>query len=45
MKQWRARCLPVGRSNAGYHYLGGPRTVCQIGNAFTKAMIALQGEK
>jgi len=43
MEQWRAKCLVVGRSNAGYHYLGSPKTICQIGKAFGEAMIALQG--
>jgi alpha-galactosidase len=45
MDQWRAKCLVAGRSNAGYHYLGSPKTLCQIGKAFGEAMIALQGGK
>jgi Carbohydrate esterase, sialic acid-specific acetylesterase len=43
MEQWRANCLAAGRSNAGYHYLGSPKTLCEIGKAFGEAMIALQG--
>lgn len=45
MEQWRAKCIVVGRSNQGYHYLGSPKTMCQIGKAFAEAIIALQGEK
>ena len=45
MAQWRAKSLVAGMSNAGYHYLGSPKTLCAIGEAFGKAMIALQGGK
>jgi len=45
MEQWRAKCLLVGRSNAGYHYLGSPKTLCQIGKAFGEAVIALQAKR
>jgi len=45
MEQWRAKCIVAGRSNAGYHYLGSPKTLCQIGKAFGQAMIALQGKE
>jgi len=45
MEQWRAKCLVAGRSNAGYHYLGSPKSLCQIGKAFGEAMIALQSAK
>ena len=45
MAQWNAKCLVAGRSNAGYHYLGSPKTLCQIGKAFGEAMIALEAAK
>ena len=31
-----------GASNAGYHYLGCAKTMARIGEAFAKAMLAMQ---
>lgn len=45
MAQWRAKCLVVGRSNAGHHYLDSPKTMCPIGKAFGEAKIGLQQAK